>query len=389
MILAVLLLLLPFAIPTLCLAIELFAGLRPLHAEVAHLRAEASAIIVVPAHNEAGGLGAKLAALKAAAAPVQILLVADNCDDSTAAIARELGVKVIERFDKVQRGKGFALDFARKHLAKDPPEVVLIVDADCSMDAKSITALIERCAASKTACQAINLQNPRPGASPSVQLSTFAFFVKNVIRQRALMRLAGRAGLLGTGMALPWRHFMQANLATASIVEDLKLGQELSDAGRPPVLVEDAAVWSDAETTANTLAQRRRWEGGFLAEAFVKGPSRLWQATQRRDSRAAWAALSMMVPPVALLVLVDIVALAFSGLLLGLVGGSYSVLLVLLLPLLIAGVGLAFAWQAGGSRFVSAGAILQAPVYMLWKLPMYLGFVRRGAPREWVRTSRD
>ncbi|WP_308515799.1 glycosyltransferase family 2 protein [Sphingomonas flavescens] len=389
MTLIVVLLLLPFAIPTLCFAIELFAGLRPTTRSSSKPETDVRAFIVVPAHNEASGLRGKLAALKLAAEPVPILVVADNCDDSTASIAREVGVDVIERFDKNQRGKGFALDFARNHLEKDPPEIVLIVDADCSMDAPSIKALIARCAASQTACQAINLQKPSGNASPSVQLSTFAFFVKNVIRQRALMRLAGRASLLGTGMALPWHHFQKADLATASIVEDLRLGQELSDFGHAPILVEDATVWSAAETTANTLAQRRRWEGGFLAEAFVTGPSRLWQAIRRRDPQAAWASLSIMVPPVALLMLLDIVVLATVALLLGLVAGSYWTLLILAGPLFAACVGLWLVWRSGGSQFVSASAILRAPLYILWKLPMYLGFVRRGAPREWVRTSRD
>ena len=49
-------------------------------------------------------------------------------------------------------------------------------------------------------------------------------------------------------MALPWAVFSRAELATSNIVEDLKLGQELADAGHAPLFVEQATVWSAAET---------------------------------------------------------------------------------------------------------------------------------------------
>ena len=48
-----------------------------------------------------------------------------------------------------------------------------------------------------------------------VQLSSFAFLVKNLVRQRGLQRIAGKVHLTGTGMALPWRLFDQADLARA------------------------------------------------------------------------------------------------------------------------------------------------------------------------------
>src|SRR5213075_1226408 len=114
--------------------------------------------------------------------------------------------------------------FARQHLEREPPDLVIIIDADCVTDGQSLCALIQACVATGRPCQATNLQRPDATSSPSVQLSTFAFFIKNVIRQRALQRLAGRAHLLGTGMALPWSIFERSDLATSSIVEDLKLG---------------------------------------------------------------------------------------------------------------------------------------------------------------------
>jgi hypothetical protein len=347
-------------------------------------------VVVVPAHNEEAILAGRLGLLNdATAGQATVLLVADNCTDSTAEIGRRLGVEVIERSDKQRRGKGFALDFARQSLEPDPPDVVVIIDADCMTDRHSVGALIEACAATERPCQATNLQRPDSGASPSVQLSTFAFFIKNVIRQRALQRIVGRAHLLGTGMALPWHLFAGARLATSNIVEDLKLGQDLAAAGHEPLFIEQANVWSAAESERNTLSQRQRWEGGFLQNALRAGPRALARSIARGDARGLWAAIDMMIPPFALLILIDVamlLAVAAGGFL----AGAETWPLFSLAAAVSATIGgLALAWLAGGRRFVTLGALMRAPLYVAWKVPMYAGFARRGAPKDWHRTDRE
>ena len=383
-------LLLPFTILTFCFAAEVLVGLRPLPQSRRGSANKSRAMVIVPAHNEAEVLASSLEALTAAAADANagILLVADNCTDSTAEIARAIGVEVIERADPIRKGKGFALDFARQHLENNPPQVVIIVDADCRIAGPSLSALIAACSETGRPCQATNLQEPAIDASPPVQLSTFAFFVKNVIRQRALQRLAGRAHLLGTGMALPWSTFSKAKLATGNIVEDLALGQELSDRGHAPVFVEDATVWSMAETQANTLSQRRRWEGGFLQNALQVGPTMLRRSLARGDAQGLWAAINTMIPPVALLVLLDLGVLTVAAALTLTTRSSPWPLLTILVALFSALFALAGAWQAGGSRFVSLSGLARMPFYLLWKIPMYLSFARHGAPKEWRRTAR-
>jgi cellulose synthase/poly-beta-1,6-N-acetylglucosamine synthase-like glycosyltransferase len=379
----------PFSLLTFCFAVEVFAGLRPSHAPPQSSAPLPGAVIIVPAHNEESILEARLLNLKESAGAARILVVADNCTDSTAEIGRRVGVQVIERFDETRRGKGFALDFARMHLAPSPPDVVIVIDADCETDARSVERLIACCASTASPCQATNLQAVAPDRSPAVQLSTFAFFIKNVIRQRALQRLAGRAHLLGTGMALPWPIFAQSELATANIVEDLKLGQELAEAGHAPTFVEDATVWSNAETEGNTLSQRGRWEGGFLQNALQSGPAMLGRSLVKGDRRGLWMAINVVIPPFALLILLDLGALLLGAAFAQLIGARPWPLFLLGIPLLLAAFALGLAWRAGGSRFVSLSGLVRAPLYLAWKLPMYLNFVLRGAPREWTRTGRE
>jgi hypothetical protein len=54
-----------------------------------------------------------------------------------------------------------------------------------------------------------------------------------------------------------------------------------------------------------------------------------------------------------------------------------------------AALGLVLAWTVGGSQFVRLKALVQAPLYIMWKIPLYLGLARHGAPKQWVRTERD
>jgi len=388
------LLLVPLVILTACFSLEVVAGLRTLPNEHARAASSSSAVIVVPAHDEASILRDRLTALKAAAeGRARILLVADNCADATADIGRRLGIEVIERNDPERRGKGFALDFAREHLMREPPEtvpeVVIVIDADCTTDGESLTRLIDRCIASGNPCQAKNIQVPAADSSPAVQLSTFAFFVKNVIRQRGMQRLAGRGHLLGTGMAFPWRIFENAELASGELVEDMKLGQDLAAQGHGSIFVEEAQVSSGAESDRNTLSQRQRWEGGFLRNALRVGPSLLAQAVAKGDRRAIWAAVNLMIPPIALLVVLDIVGIVSAGAIAWLTGTAAWPALVLAALLAIAFMAIALAWRGGGSRYVPLRTLASVPFYLVWKVPLYLGLARTGAPKHWLRTARD
>ncbi len=384
------LILAPLTLLTACFAIELIAGVRTLRPQARRAATAAKVVIIVPAHNEEAILADRLSALAAAArGHTRILVIADNCEDSTAEVAKSLGIDVAERFQAERRGKGFALDFARLRLQQDPPDVVVVIDADCTVEPSSIDRLVAACVATRRPCQAAYLQSPVANGSPTLQLSTFAFFIKNLVRQRGLQRLAGRVHLLGTGMALPWALFERTELATGNIVEDLQMGLELADGGYPPLLVEEAAVWTEAATETNTLDQRSRWEGGYLQSAAKWAPRMLAYSVRRGDARGLWAALSLLIPPLALLILFDVAALVAALVVLWLSGAHPWPAMLLSAALILAGAALFIAWLAGGSRFVTLGGLARIPLYLLWKLPLYLGLARRGAPKEWLRTGRS
>ncbi len=368
--------------------VEIVAGLVPERRSALRGAAPTEIVIVMPAHDEAAIIEATITRLAPAIAGwARLLVVADNCEDDTATIARASGAEVIERFNRERRGKGFALDFAREHLRSAPPAAVIVFDADCWSDRASLQALAHDAISSRRPCQAVYLIAPTPTAPAMVQVSSFAFMIKNLVRQRGLQRLAGHVHLTGTGMGFPWSLFAAAPLASPSIVEDLELGRALAEAGHPPMLVQSAIVWSRPSAPAGTLVQRRRWEGGFLAVARDQAPRALASALRRGNLRGLAAGIDLLVPPLTLLALVDAAALALAAVITLVTGAAWWPVLLLLVTSAAAALAIAAAWGREGREFLSSGALLRMPLYVLWKIPLYLGLAK-GTPSEWLRPGR-
>ena len=361
------------AIVTLVLIVELIAAQFPVRALPATPPSRVA--IVIPAHDEATGVARMIADVRAVASGARLLVVADNCDDDTAGVARAAGAEVIERIDPDRRGKGYALAFARDHLAADPPDVVVLLDADCSIDAGGIARLAAATLASGRPVQSAYLMRPRPDLGAMVGLSGFAFLIRNLVRQRGLARIGSPALLTGSGMGLRWDVFAIAPLATADLVEDLAIGIALTRAGHPPAFEPGVTTWSDPARRGVALAQRTRWEQGFLRTAARQA----WPLL----AKGRWLGLHLLVPPLALLMLVDGIVL----LLLAVLGACLPFALLAGL-LLAATLMLALSWRRFGRAQISGGRLLLIPFYIVWKLPIYLGAMLR-PERRWIRTRRD
>ena len=376
--------------PTLALlvcSLEIAAGLAAGRDDAAASGAIGSVAILIPAHNEATGIAATILGLRRVAPPdARILVVADNCTDDTARRARGAGAEVAERFDPDLRGKGYALAFGRDVLARQPPMAVLVVDADCALSPGSVEHLC-RVAARGVPAQAANLIIPDRDAPGLVQISSFAMLIKNLVRSRGLSRIGRCALLTGTGMAFPWSVFATAPLATGDIAEDLGLGIALTRRGIRPQLVTLAMVRSPAASLSDSAAQRRRWEHGFLTNAMRHALPTLAGGIARGSRAMIALGLHLLVPPLALLFLLAAATLA------GLVG--IGVLWGIWLPAIVVAAAMAtalaltaLAWLRYGRETLTFGALLQAPLYVAWKIPNYLRFVVKRETR-WQRARRE
>ena len=166
------------------------------------------------------------------------------------------------------------------------------------------------------------------------------------------------------------------------------LGLELAAAGHPPMLASNAVVWSESSTEQGTLVQRRRWEGGFLATGLKWGFREAAAGVANGRVRTILAGLDLMVPPLALFAILNAVALIAAALLTFVLSASWWPVAAQLFLLAFAWFAVFAAWMREGRDFISLGVLARLPLYILWKLPMYLGFARRGAPKEWLRTGR-
>ena len=160
--------------------------------------------ILVPAHNEEGGIASTVRGLLRDLGPEDRLdVIADNCTDGTARVAREAGAEVVEREDPDLRGKGHAIAFGLRHLDHQPPDVVVLVDADCRIEAGSLATLAGLADAHHRPVQAEYLIATPEDSTPLSAVSGLALLVRNRVRPRGLRRLGLPCHLTGSGMAFP------------------------------------------------------------------------------------------------------------------------------------------------------------------------------------------
>ena len=273
--------------------------------------------VLMPAHNEIALIGGALRSIRPQLlACDRILVVADNCVDETAAAARAEGAEVIIRTDPERRGKGYALDFGVRHLERDPPDIVVIFDADCQLKPETIDRLARLCARTGRPTQALYTMCSPNGAGIMTRIGEFAWTVRNTIRPTGLKRMGMPCQLMGSGMAFPWMRIRNATLATGHIVEDLKLGIDLAHAGAAPLFCPQAEVISYFPASKEGVSsQRTRWEHGHLSIILSEFPRLLLRSLRNRDARLLAMALDLIVPPLALLMLQVLTVWVASGLL--------------------------------------------------------------------------
>ena len=345
-------------------------------------------VVVVPAHDEEAGIATTLASLRALDYPTdhfELVVVADNCRDRTAAVALASGVTVWTRHDRSHPGKGPALAWAFERVLRERPAVdaVAVVDADCEASTDLLSAMDLSLRRGAPAVQVDNVVS-NPGGSSASALRYAAFALMNTVRPRGKARLGLSAGLLGTGMAFsrslldrePWTAF--------SIAEDREYHLRIVAAGERVALAREGSVRGPMPTSlARASQQQLRWEGGALAAAREWTPKLLKAAVRERDGGRLHAALEPLVPPQALLAAghLALVAAAIGLRSRGAAG---------LGALNVAG---QLSFVLGGLRLTGAPAeayraLALAPVLIVHKLALYARLVAGRGPTAWVRTER-
>ena len=345
--------------------------------------------VLIPAHNEGVGVLPTIRDIQAQLGPNDsILVVADNCTDDTAAIVQAAGVEVAVRTDPVRRGKGYALEFGVQHLRLNPPDVVVIMDADCRLGENALRHLSDSAMASGHPAQSLYLMLAPENAPPGKGVNLFAWRVRNWIRPLGLGLFGLPTQLFGTGMAFPFGLLSDRDLGNSRLAEDCALGIALASAGYPPLFVSEARVHSHFPVSqAGSESQRQRWEKGHLDNIVDLVPGALAKSLRDRNLGLAALAIDMAVPPLSLLVLVTALCEILGGIAFVL-GAPPAALAIPSLSTLLLVLGTALAWTAVGRDVLPLRELLRLPEYAIQKIGSYRKIATGKATSAWIRTDR-
>jgi len=225
--------------------------------------------IFVPAHNEGVVIENIIRNLHKMNYPkdlYDVFVIADNCVDNTAEVARAAGATVLERFTNKDKGKGYALKWAfEQTLYKEDNthDVAVIFDADNLVNKSFLKEMNNKlCDGHKVIQGYIDSKNPND--SWITASYSMAFWSTNRLFQNARAYLGLSCEIGGTGFCMDVEVLKQIGWDATSLVEDLEFTMKLNMAGYRVAWANDAVIYDEKPLTlAASWKQRRRWMQGF------------------------------------------------------------------------------------------------------------------------------
>jgi 1,2-diacylglycerol 3-beta-glucosyltransferase len=359
---------------------------------------ESRFLILIPAHNEELLLGEVIRKLRMQSYPdthYKIVVIADNCDDKTAYIARKAGATTLVRHEPDRRGKGQALNWAiRGHLADSaiPWDGLVIIDADSVLNPDFLWFMNERLQQGFQVMQAYyGVSNPAESWRTSLMCAALSVF--HFLRPLGRDKIGLPCGLKGNGMCFARPLVERFGYPAISVVEDVELALIYLRHDIGVKFTPGAQVYGQmAATTNQANSQRKRWEGGRLS-LVADWALPLWnEGWNEKNLSKLDGAMDLFVPPLTLLV----IPTAFGWLFMLLVMFLHSSVLGAIIFALWSAAFLAIIlYLATGLLLIKAPPAVwiqlsAAPLFIFWKISVYLRMAYTGkkTPSEWVRTER-
>ena len=224
---------------------------------------------IIPAHNEENVVEELIKSLKAQDYPkdlYDIYVIADNCTDNTAEVARKAGAIVYERFDPTKKTKGYALNwFLKQKIEEDAQyDAFCIFDADNIVDKNFIKNM------NKKLCQGEEVvQGYRDIKNPTDNWITagYAIFYWTMNRFYHLARYnIGLSPLInGTGFMVKFDLVKPNGWDTKTLTEDIEFSLKTIIKGKKLGWATDAIVYDEQPLGfVQSWKQRSRWTVGHM-----------------------------------------------------------------------------------------------------------------------------
>ena len=251
--------------------------------------------VLIAARNESAVIGGLLDSLRQQTydpALLTVFVAADNCTDDTAAIARRHGAVVYERFNHINVGKGYALDFLTQHIKADYPGGF---DGYFVFDADNILApdYIEKMNAVFSNGYEIvtSYRNSKNYADNWISAGYGLWFLRESrYLNGARMRLGTSAAVGGTGFLFSqrildktggWRFYL--------LTEDIEFSVHHITDGEVIAICEDAVLYDEQPTDfRQSCRQRLCWAKGYI-QVFRRYGAELLKGT----AKGSWSCFDM------------------------------------------------------------------------------------------------
>ena len=250
--------------------------------------------VLISARNEANVIGNLITCIQTQTYPselIDIWLVADNCTDNTAEVARNMGCHVIERFNKELVGKGYALTYLLDQMndsgASDPYDAFFVFDADNKLDKHYVEEMNK---AFQSGFKILTSYRNSVNLSDNwVSSGSALWFIRESrFLSASRMWLSNSCHVGGTGFMFS-QEIMRRNNGWKFhlLTEDLEFTMDSLLHGDRIGYCGTAILYDEQPVTfAQSWRQRLRWSKGFLQVFRYYGPALVKRAIRERDFSA-------------------------------------------------------------------------------------------------------
>ena len=276
---------------------------------------------IIPAHNEEAVIENLVVSLQNQDYPkdsYDIYVIADNCTDNTAKIAKKAGAIVYERFDSMNKTKGAALNwFLAQKIEEDAPyDAFCIFDADNIVDVNFLKNMNIKLCQGETVVQGYrDIKNP----TDSWVTAGYAIFYWTMNRFYHLARYnIGLSPLInGTGFMVRFDQIKPDGWNTKTLTEDIEFSLKQIIKGEKLGWARDAIVYDEQPVGfKQSWSQRSRWTVGHI-QCIEEYTKKLAVAVKENKTVMNFDGLLYIIGSIPMFVITLLLLLVNAGLYLG------------------------------------------------------------------------